>query len=161
MEKTLNHIGFMGATNSNHNTNKNQKTRLDRILRSLQQPRFQRGQFVLVCNIPSAMVTTCSDFCPTTTSTTPSSLSLNTTRNLVNRHGYPLRGGGTSLEEQQGPYIYVLAEIQQVHCGDGLGCVPQYTIVRADTGEESWIEEVFMEPTLSEQVRLAALKAAR
>jgi hypothetical protein len=165
VEKTLNQIGLMVAIHNHQNIISNQKTaRLDRILHSLQPrpPRFKPGQFVLVCHIPAAMVNTTTgsrSHCPTTSTIS------NYTPNLVNRHGYPRDGGGsssqTSLDDEQqqkGPYLFVLAEIRQVHhCGDGLLGGVQYTIVRVDTpGEESWMEEVFMEPILSAHGRLAA-----
>jgi hypothetical protein len=48
----------------------------------------------------------------------------------VNKYGYP-RGEGKSHEEQQGPFVYVLATVQKVHFDEDLR---YYTVARADTG---------------------------
>jgi hypothetical protein len=49
---------------------------------------------------------------------------------LVNRYGYPL-GGGYTVEEQNGPYIYVFAIVKKVHFEED---AEYYTVTRADTG---------------------------
>jgi hypothetical protein len=50
--------------------------------------------------------------------------------NLVNRYGYPV-GGGNNVEEQKGPYVYVLATVKKVHFEED---AEYYTVTRADTG---------------------------
>jgi hypothetical protein len=54
------------------------------------------------------------------------------TVNPVNKWGYP-RGEGTTAEEQQGPYVYVLAIVKKVHFDED---VRYYTVARADSGTE-------------------------
>ena len=51
---------------------------------------------------------------------------------LVNRYGFP-PGEGTTAEEQNGPYSFVMATIQTVHFDE---FAEYYTIKRADTGGE-------------------------
>jgi hypothetical protein len=50
----------------------------------------------------------------------------------VNRFGYP-PASGTTLEEQRGPYIYVLGKVAQVHYEEN---AKFYTVQREDTGED-------------------------
>ena len=50
--------------------------------------------------------------------------------NCVNRHGYP-PGGGTTSDEQRGPYIHVLGTVKTVHYEEN---AVFYTVTRADTG---------------------------
>lgn len=51
---------------------------------------------------------------------------------LVNRYGFP-PGEGTTAEEQNGPYSFVMATIQTVHFDE---FAEYYTVKRADTGGE-------------------------
>lgn len=51
---------------------------------------------------------------------------------LVNRHGFP-PGEGLSMEEQSGPYAFVLASVKTVHFDE---FAEYYTVKRADTGTE-------------------------
>ena len=51
---------------------------------------------------------------------------------LVNRYGFP-PGEGTTVEEQSGPYSFVMATIQTVHFDE---FAEYYTVKRADTGGE-------------------------
>jgi hypothetical protein len=50
----------------------------------------------------------------------------------VNRHGYP-QGSGTTPEEKQGPYMYVLGKVKTVHYEEN---AVFYTVTRADNGLE-------------------------
>lgn len=50
--------------------------------------------------------------------------------NCVNRFGYP-KGLGNTIEEQRGPYIYVLGKVKTVHYEEN---AVFYTVTRADTG---------------------------
>ena len=50
----------------------------------------------------------------------------------VNRFGFP-PGEGKSVDQQQGPYVYVLATVRKVHFDED---VRYYTVARADTGAE-------------------------
>jgi hypothetical protein len=50
----------------------------------------------------------------------------------VNRFGFP-PGEGKSVDDQQGPYVYVLATVRKVHFDED---VRYYTVARADTGAE-------------------------
>lgn len=54
------------------------------------------------------------------------------TINPVNKFGFP-RGEGKTSEEQQGPYVYVLATVKNVHFDEDLR---YYTVARADCGTE-------------------------
>jgi hypothetical protein len=52
--------------------------------------------------------------------------------NLVNRFGYP-RGEGSTLEEQRGPYLYILTRVKQIHYEEN---EVYYTVTREDNGED-------------------------
>ena len=54
------------------------------------------------------------------------------TVNPVNKFGFP-RGEGKTPEEQQGPYVYVLAVVKKVHFDED---TRYYTVARADCGTE-------------------------
>lgn len=51
---------------------------------------------------------------------------------LVNRYGFP-PGEGTTVEEQSGPYAYVLATVKTVHFDE---FAEYYTVKRVDNGVE-------------------------
>ena len=51
---------------------------------------------------------------------------------LVNRYGFP-PGEGTTAEEQNGPYSFVMATVQTVHFDE---FAEYYTVKRADSGAE-------------------------
>lgn len=51
---------------------------------------------------------------------------------LVNRFGFP-PGEGTTIDEQSGPYAYVMATVKTVHFDE---FAEYYTVKRADTGAE-------------------------
>lgn len=51
---------------------------------------------------------------------------------LVNRHGFP-PGEGTTAEEQNGPYSFVMATVQTVHFDE---FAEYYTVKRTDNGAE-------------------------
>ena len=52
--------------------------------------------------------------------------------NCVNRFGFP-SGGGSTSEEQRGPYIYVLGTVKTVHYEEN---AVFYTVSRVDTGSD-------------------------
>lgn len=54
----------------------------------------------------------------------------------VNKYGFP-PGEGNGSEEQQGPYVFVMALVKRVHFDED---VPYYTVTRADTGTEQRAE---------------------
>lgn len=55
-----------------------------------------------------------------------------TPRRAVNEYGFPA-GEGATPEEQNGPYLYVLAKVKKVHFGEN---AEYYTVTRADTGHD-------------------------
>ena len=54
----------------------------------------------------------------------------------VNKYGFP-PGEGDRSEEQEGPYVFVMAIVKRVHFDED---VPYYTVLRADTGTEQRAE---------------------
>ena len=54
----------------------------------------------------------------------------NVMKNLVNKFGFP-RGLGFAIEEQRGPYNYVLCNVKAVHFDED---ARYYTITRIDMG---------------------------
>ena len=60
---------------------------------------------------------------------------------LLNKYGFP-SGKGFTLDEQRGPYNFLLAYITAVHYGENK---PFYTTRRFDTGEEIRSDSEFME----------------
>jgi len=76
--------------------------------------------------------------------------------NLVNRYGFP-PGHGETPEERRGPYMYVLATVQQMHFEE---IHPYYTVTRCDTGGDQRADAHFMEPLRTQRGEIAALRAA-
>lgn len=75
---------------------------------------------------------------------------------LVNRHGFP-PGEGTTAEEQNGPYSFVMATVQTVHFDE---FAEYYTVKRADSGVEQRADTDYMEPFKTARGEQAALRAA-
>jgi len=75
----------------------------------------------------------------------------------VNKFGYP-RGQGGNFEEQQGPFVYVLATVQKVHFDED---IKYYTVARADTGTLQRADTAWMEQCKSPEGIESALRAAR
>jgi len=77
----------------------------------------------------------------------------------LNRFGYP-EGEGTKVEEQRGPYLYVLAQVKMVHFEED---ARYYTVTRCDTGMDQRADSEWMvgESITSGQGLEAALQAAK
>ena len=75
---------------------------------------------------------------------------------LVNQYGFP-PGEGKRPEEQRGPYLYVLATVQQIHYDE---YEVYYTVQRADNGVKQRADTKHMQPILSELGEIAAQRAA-
>lgn len=73
----------------------------------------------------------------------------------VNRLGFPT-GEGITFTEQQGPYLYVLCTVKQIHFDE---MMPYYTLVRADNGESVRGDGIKMFP-LSQRGHQAAIRAS-
>lgn len=76
--------------------------------------------------------------------------------NCVNRFGFP-PGEGETMEESQGPYIYVVATVKQIHFEE---IHPYYTVTRCDMGTDQRADAEIMEPLRTQRGELAALRAA-
>lgn len=76
--------------------------------------------------------------------------------NLVNQYGFPPSEGYTA-EEQRGPYLFVLATVQQIHYDE---FAVYYTVERADSGAEQRADTAYMEPIRTEAGLMAAQRAA-
>ena len=61
-----------------------------------------------------------------------------TTISPVNKYGYPAGKGKTREENKQGPFVYVIAQVESVHFGEN---APYYYIKRADTGENQRVDQ--------------------
>ena len=60
---------------------------------------------------------------------------------LLNQYGFP-PGKGSTIDEQRGPYDYVLAVVTSVHYGENK---PYYTVQRFDTDEKIRSDSEFMD----------------
>jgi len=76
--------------------------------------------------------------------------------NPVNKYGYP-RGHGRTIEEQRGPYLYVLAKVKKVHFEED---ARYYTVEREDTKKEQRADVEWMEPVPNNRAKDAAQRAA-
>ena len=77
----------------------------------------------------------------------------------VNRFGFPA-GQGSKVEEQRGPYLYVLAKVKMVHFEED---ARYYTVTRCDTNLDQRADSEWMwgEPITSDKGLEAALNAAK
>lgn len=75
----------------------------------------------------------------------------------VNSLGYP-NGEGKTEAQKQGPYVYVLCKVTQVHFDED---ERYYTVRRCDTGSEQRAEPSFMERIRDEDAIDAAFEAAK
>ena len=77
----------------------------------------------------------------------------------VNKFGFP-EGQGTRVEEQRGPYLYVIAKVKMVHFEED---ARYYTVTRCDTSMDQRADAEWMwgEPISSETGVEAALRAAK
>ena len=76
--------------------------------------------------------------------------------NPVNAHGFPPSAGDT-LEEQRGPFCYVLCTVQQIHFEE---IALYYTVTRCDTHTDQRADVEFMRPVPHQRGEWAALRAA-
>jgi hypothetical protein len=75
----------------------------------------------------------------------------------VNALGYP-KGEGKMESQKQGPYLYVLCKVTQVHFDED---ERYYTVRRCDTGSEQRDDPGFMERIRDEHAIEAAFRAAK
>jgi len=76
---------------------------------------------------------------------------------LVNRYGFPEGGGGALYSEQRrGPYIYLLAQVKNVHFGED---AQYYTVSRCDNGKDQRADGGWMEP-ITDPLGIEAAKIA-
>lgn len=75
---------------------------------------------------------------------------------LVNIYGFP-PGEGERPEEQRGPYLFVLAKVEEIHYDE---YEVYYTVRRADNGAKQRADAEFMAPVLTEEGEMAAQRAA-
>jgi len=74
----------------------------------------------------------------------------------VNKLGYP-HGKGKTEAQKQGPFLYVLCQVTQVHFDED---ERYYTVRRCDTGKEQRADPGYMEPIRDEAALEVALRAA-
>ena len=74
----------------------------------------------------------------------------------VNKYGFQ-PGEGKGNEEQEGPFVYVMATVRRVHFNED---IPYYTVVREDTLTEQRADLAWMEPLTSVHGIEAAKRAA-
>lgn len=97
--------------------------------------RYAVGQYVLISNHELAEGSNC----------------------LVNRYGFPEVGGGAlSPEQRRGPYIYLFAQVKNVHFEED---AQYYTVSRCDNDEEQRADAGWMEP-ITDPIGIEAAKTA-
>lgn len=79
------------------------------------------------------------------------------TMHPVNCHGYP-QGSGKTEVQKQGPFLFVLCEVTQVHFDED---ERYYTVRRYDTGKEQRADPGYMEPIYDEAAIGVAMLAAK
>lgn len=79
------------------------------------------------------------------------------TADPVNSHGYPA-GEGKTDQQKQGPYLFVLCIVTQVHFDED---ERYYTVRRCDTETEQRADPGFMEPIRQDAIEIAMAAARR
>jgi hypothetical protein len=80
----------------------------------------------------------------------------NATTVLVNQYGYPI-GEGNTVDEQRGPYLYILGKVKQIHYEEN---AVYYTVTREDNGEDVRGDASHMAPIRTKEGLDAAKRAA-
>ncbi|KAL3919242.1 MAG: hypothetical protein SGILL_003851 [Bacillariaceae sp.] len=75
---------------------------------------------------------------------------------LVNQYGYP-SGEGNTVDERQGPYLYILGKVKQIHYEEN---AVYYTVTRQDNKYDIRGDAGYMEPIRTEEGLDAARRAA-